>query len=178
MSLNYTKKTLDHFLKPKNIGKIKKPDGYAQIGNMVCGDQLDFFLKVENGRIKDVKFLSFGCASNIATASVMTEKVKGMTIEKAKKYAWKKIIDDLGGMPEQKVHCSVMAVQGLKKAILDYEERLEKENEKSLSKGEKVSNSIKTKQSLKKPGVAKKKVIKKVVKNAPKKVIKPKSRKK
>jgi nitrogen fixation protein NifU and related proteins len=126
MSLNYTKKTLDHFLKPRNIGKIKKPDGYARIGNMVCGDQLDFFLKVEKGRIKDVKFLSFGCASNIATASVMTEKVKGMTLDQAKKYPWQKITDDLGGLPQQKIHCSVMAIQGLKKAILDYETRVKK----------------------------------------------------
>ncbi len=124
MALNYTKKTLDNFLKPKNIGKIANPDGYAQIGNMVCGDQLDFFLKVEKGKVKDVKFLSFGCASNIATASVMTEKVKGMTIEQAKKYAWKEIVKDLGGLPHQKVHCSVMAVEGLQKAITDYERRL------------------------------------------------------
>ena len=171
MSLNYTKKTLDHFLKPKNIGKIKKPDGYAQIGNMVCGDQLDFFLKVEKGRIKDVKFLSFGCASNIATASVMTEKVKGMTVEKAKQYAWKKIVDDLGGMPEQKVHCSVMAVQGLKKAILNYEEKLAKE----LEKKEKVSK--KNNSSKSKPLVSKKKspkkTLKKVVKKTP--VIKSKA---
>jgi len=123
MALNYTKKTMNHFLKPKNIGQISKPDGYAQIGNMVCGDQLDFFIKVKDGKIKDVKFLSFGCASNIATASVMTEKVKGMTLEEAKKYPWKSIVDDLGGLPSQKVHCSVMAVQGLQKAIKDYEER-------------------------------------------------------
>jgi len=121
MALNYTKKTLDHFLKPKNVGRITKADGYAQIGNMVCGDQLDFFLKVEKGKIKDVKFLSFGCASNIATASVLTEKVKGMTIAQAKAYKWQKIVDDLGGLPHQKVHCSVMAVDGLKKAIANYE---------------------------------------------------------
>ena len=124
MPLNYTKKTLDHFLKPKNIGQIKNPDGYAQIGNMTCGDQLDFFIKVKDGKIKDVKFLSFGCASNIATASIMTEKVKGMTVEEAKKYPWKKIVTDLGGLPSKKVHCSVMAVQGLNKAIEDYENSL------------------------------------------------------
>ncbi|MFZ4632464.1 MAG: iron-sulfur cluster assembly scaffold protein [Patescibacteria group bacterium] len=121
MALNYTKKTMKHFLEPQNVGEIKKPDGYAQIGNMVCGDQLDFFLKVEKGRIKDVKFLSFGCASNIATASMLTEKVKGMKIEEAKKYKWEKVVSDLGGLPHQKEHCSVMAVQGLKKAIADYE---------------------------------------------------------
>lgn len=130
MALNYTKKTLDHFLKPKNIGKMENPDGYAQIGNMVCGDQLDFFIKVKDGVIKDVKFLSFGCASNIATASVMTEKVKGMTIEEAKNYPWQDIVNDLGGLPTQKVHCSVMAVEGLNKAILDYEKSLTEESEK------------------------------------------------
>lgn len=123
MALNYTKKTINHFLKPQNIGEIKKPDGYAQIGNMVCGDQLDFFLKVEKGKIKDVKFLSFGCASNIATASILTEKVKGMTIDAAKKYKWEKVVSELGGLPNQKIHCSVMAVQGLRKAIADYENR-------------------------------------------------------
>lgn len=121
MALNYTKKTMKHFLHPKNVGEMKNPDGYAQIGNMVCGDQLDFFLKVVKGKIKDVKFLSFGCASNIATASVLTEKVKGMTITEAKKYPWEKIVSELGGLPNQKIHCSVMAVQGLKKAIADYE---------------------------------------------------------
>jgi nitrogen fixation NifU-like protein len=123
MALNYTKKTINHFLKPQNIGEINKPDGYAQIGNMVCGDQLDFFLKVEKGKIKDVKFLSFGCASNIATASLLTEKVKGMTIAEAKKYKWETVVAELGGLPSQKIHCSIMAVQGLRKAIADYESR-------------------------------------------------------
>lgn len=137
MALNYTKKTIDHFLKPKNVGSIKKPDGYAQIGNMVCGDQLDFFLKVEKGKIKDVKFLSFGCASNIATASILTEKVKGLTIAEAKKYNWQRIVDELGGLPNQKIHCSVMAVQGLTKAIADYEER-EKEVKPKLKKVKKT----------------------------------------
>jgi len=152
MALNYTKKTLDNFLKPKNIGKIKSPDGYAQIGNMVCGDQLDFFLKVEKGKIKDVKFLSFGCASNIATASILSEKVKGMAIEEAKKYPWKKIVDDLGGLPSQKVHCSVMAVQGLQKAISDYESRQEaSKSPKKVLKGVKkpVKSDIKRKTATK-----------------------------
>jgi len=121
MALNYTKKTIDHFRHPKNIGSIKNPDGASEIGNMVCGDQLSFFLKVEKGRIKDVKFLSFGCASNIATASIMTERIKGMKIEDAKKFKWAEIVDDLGGLPQQKIHCSVLAVEGLKKAIADYE---------------------------------------------------------
>ncbi|MDD2354034.1 MAG: iron-sulfur cluster assembly scaffold protein [Patescibacteria group bacterium] len=153
MSLNYTKKTLEHFLRPKNIGKIAHPDGYAQIGNMVCGDQLDFFLKVKNEKIIDVKFLSFGCASNIATASILTERVKGMTIEQAKKYAWQEIVNDLGGLPKQKIHCSVMAVQGLKKAILDYEEKQKVTSSAIRSK--------KTKVVKKKPSRTKKTNLKK-----------------
>ena len=147
MALNYTKKTLDNFLKPKNIGKISNPDGYAQVGNVVCGDQLDFFLKVEKGRIKDVKFLSFGCASNIATASILTEKVKGMTVIAAKKYPWQKIVSELGGLPDQKVHCSVMAVQGLKKAIENYEMEEGKKGKKMSVL--KVKAKVKTKVKVK-----------------------------
>jgi len=98
-------------------------DGYAQVGNPVCGDQLDFFIKVKNGKISDVKFLSFGCASNIATASILTEEMKGMDIEKAKKFDWNKIVADLGGLPPQKVHCSILAVEALQKAIEYYEEK-------------------------------------------------------
>ncbi|MCF7794784.1 iron-sulfur cluster assembly scaffold protein [Patescibacteria group bacterium] len=135
MALNYTKKTLNHFLKPKNIGEIKNADAYAEIGNMVCGDQLNFSIKVEKGKIKDVKFLSFGCASNIATASIMTEKVKGMSLEEAKNYDWNKIVSDLGGLPQQKVHCSIMAVQGLKKVIDSYEDKKgNKEDHKGKAK--------------------------------------------
>lgn len=126
MSLNYTKKTLDYFLKPKNIGEIKKPDAIAEIGNPVCGDQLNFSMKVEKGRIVDIKFLSFGCASNIATASVMTQAVKGKTISAAKKLNWQKIVKELGGLPQQKVHCSVMAIEGLEALIKDYEKKNKK----------------------------------------------------
>ena len=148
MAINYTKKTMKHFLHPQNVGEIKNPDGYAQIGNMVCGDQLDFFIKVQKGKIKDVKFLSFGCASNIATASVLTEKVKGMTIEEAKKYKWEKIVAELGGLPHQKVHCSVMAISGLKKAITDYEKNQVIEPE--FGKKKKVEKVSKKKSSVKK----------------------------
>lgn len=124
MALNYTKKTVNHFLKPKNIGEVKNPDAQIEVGNMVCGDQLSFSMKLKDGKIKDIKFLSFGCASNIATASLMTEKVKGMTIAQAKKFSWKDIVDDLGGLPKQKIHCSMMAVEGLQKLINTYEKAL------------------------------------------------------
>jgi nitrogen fixation NifU-like protein len=121
MSLNYTKKTISHFLHPQNLGDIKDADARASVGNMVCGDQLAFSIKVKDGIIKDIKFLSFGCASNIATASVLTEKVKGTSITKAKNLDWQKIVKDLGGLPNQKVHCSILAVEGLRKVIAEYE---------------------------------------------------------
>lgn len=145
MALKYTKKTIDHFLHPKNIGKMERPDGFAEIGNMVCGDQLNFYLKVKNGKVQDVKFLSFGCASNIATASAMTEKIKGMTVEEAKKFKWKEIVDDLGGLPQQKIHCSIMAVEGLQKAIKDYEKNINKKPKKKV-----VEEVKKAKKSVKK----------------------------
>ena len=126
MPLHYSKKVMDHFLHPRNIGEMKKPDGYAEVGNPVCGAQLGFYIKVKDGKIKDVKFLSFGCASNIATASILTEEVKGMKIKDAKKFDWNKIVKDLGGLPKQKIHCSILAIDGLKKAIKDYESKKKK----------------------------------------------------
>lgn len=132
MALDYTKKTINHFLHPKNIGKMDRPDGFAEIGNMVCGDQLNFYLKINKGKIKDVKFLSFGCASNIATASIMTEKIKGMSVEEAKNFKWKEIVEDLGGLPQQKIHCSIMAVEGLHKAIKDYEKHIDEKPKKEV----------------------------------------------
>jgi nitrogen fixation protein NifU and related proteins len=123
MSLNYTKKTINNFLHPQNIGEIKKADAKATVGNMVCGDQLSFSIKVKDGKIQDLKFLSFGCASNIATASILTQKVRGLTLAQAKKFDWNKIVRELGGLPQQKVHCSILAVEGLKKVISEYEKK-------------------------------------------------------
>lgn len=127
MSLNYTKKTVEHFLHPKNIGEIKNPDATADVGSMVCGDQLSFSLKVKDGKVEDIKFLSFGCASNIATASIMTEHVKGMTLEEAKNYKWQETVEELGGLPKQKIHCSILASEGLKKVIEAYEKKQSKD---------------------------------------------------
>lgn len=121
MALNYTEQTLKHFRDPQNIGSIRGADAVATVGNAVCGDQLSFSLKVKNGKIADLKFLSFGCASNIATASVMTEAVKGMTLAEAKNFSWENIVKELGGLPQQKVHCSVLAIEGLHKVIAEYE---------------------------------------------------------
>jgi len=121
MSLNYTKQTIEHFLHPKNAGEIKDADAKVDIGNMTCGDQLTFSIKVKDDKIEDIKFLSFGCASNIATASILTERVKGMSLDDAKKFKWQDVVDDLGGLPKQKIHCSMLAVEGLQKVIQEYE---------------------------------------------------------
>lgn len=127
MSLNYTKKTVEHFLHPKNVGEVKNADAVAEVGSMVCGDQLKFSLKVKDGKVEDIKFLSFGCASNIATASIMTEHVKGLSLEEAKNYNWQDTVDDLGGLPQQKIHCSILASEGVKKVIEEYEKKDKKE---------------------------------------------------
>lgn len=138
MSLNYSKKTLENFRNPKNIGAIKNPDAIAEVGNMVCGDKLSFSLKVKDEKIKDIKFLSFGCASNIATASVMTEMVKGKKIEEAKSFDWNRIVEELEGLPKQKVHCSVLAVEGLRRVIHEYEKNEKKKKRLGISKNKKI----------------------------------------
>lgn len=123
MHLKYSPKVLSHFLQPKNLGTIKNADGYGEVGSPICGDMLEFSIKVKNNVITDIKFQSFGCASNIATASALTERVKGMTLENAKKVTFNDIMEYLGGLPLQKIHCSVLAIGGLKKAIENYEKK-------------------------------------------------------
>ncbi len=121
----YTEKVLEHFRNPRNVGKIENPDGKAIEGSPACGDMVAVYLKVDEGtrRITDIKFESYGCASNIATGSIITELAKGKTLEEAKKITWKEAADALGGLPPIKAHCSVLAVEGLRAAIRDYEER-------------------------------------------------------
>lgn len=125
MKFPYNEKILEHFRSPKNVGKIENPDGKAVEGSPACGDMVAVYIKVdpETKVITDVKFESYGCASNIATGSIITEMAKGKTIEEAKKISWKQASDALGGLPPVKVHCSVLAVEGLREAIRDYEER-------------------------------------------------------
>lgn len=126
MALNYSKEVMDHFLNPRNIGTIEDPDAYIEVGNPTCGDMLSMYLKVKeiDGKkiIEDLKFLSFGCASNISTASMMTTQVIGKTLEEAKEFSFKEVMDELGGLPSQKIHCSVLAVEALHGVIQKYEE--------------------------------------------------------
>ncbi len=123
MALHYSDKVMDHFLHPRNLGEIKNPDIEVIEGNIKCGDQIQLQLKInsETKIIEDIKFKSFGCASNIATASIITEMAKGKNLEEAKNIKWKDISEKVGGLPKIKEHCSILAVETLKKAIKEYE---------------------------------------------------------
>lgn len=125
MAFPYNEIVLEHFRNPRNVGKIENPDGKATEGSPACGDMVSVYVNVEpeTKKITDVKFESYGCASNIATGSIITELAKGKTIEEAKKITWKEASDALGGLPPIKAHCSVLAIEGLRSAILNYEEK-------------------------------------------------------
>lgn len=125
MAFPYNEIVLEHFRNPHNVGKIENPDGKATEGSPACGDMVSVYIKVEpeTKKITDVKFESYGCASNIATGSIITELSKGKTIDEAKKITWKDASEALGGLPPIKAHCSVLAIEGLRSAILNYEEK-------------------------------------------------------
>ena len=125
MAFPYNEKVLEHFRNPKNVGKIADADGASTEGSPACGDMVAVSIKVdpETKVLEDVKFESYGCASNIATGSIITELAKGKTISDAKKISWKQASEELGGLPAIKAHCSVLAVEGLRAAIRDYEEK-------------------------------------------------------
>ena len=125
MSSPYSDKVIELFKNPKNVGVIDNPDGKAKEGSPACGDMVELFLKVDDDsrEITDIKFKSYGCASNIATGSIITELAKGKTIEEAKEITWQEAADELGGLPDVKAHCSVLAADALHEAIRDYEQR-------------------------------------------------------
>ena len=125
MKFPYNEIVLEHFRHPRNVGKIEDADGKATEGSPACGDMVSVYIKVDPDKktLSDVKFESYGCASNIATGSIITELAKGKTLDEAKKITWKEASDALGGLPKIKAHCSVLAVEGLRSAIQNYEER-------------------------------------------------------
>ena len=125
MKFPYSEKVLEHFRNPHNVGNIENPDGKGLEGSPACGDMVAVYIKVnpETKVIEDIKFESYGCASNIATASVITDLARGKILDEAKKITWKLASEELGGLPPIKAHCSVLAVEGLRAAIRDYEEK-------------------------------------------------------
>lgn len=122
----YTDKVMDHFQNPRNVGEIANADGVGQEGNARCGDIMKLWIKVENNKIVDCKFKTFGCGAAIATSSVLTELVIGKTIEEAERISDNNIVDALDGLPPVKMHCSNLAADALKKAIDDYRAKHQK----------------------------------------------------
>ena len=120
----YTEQVIDHFTNPRNVGEIENASGVGLVGNAKCGDIMKIFIKVKNNVIVDVKFKTFGCGAAIATSSRATEMVTGKTIEEALAVTNKQVTDSLGGLPEVKLHCSVLAEEALHEAIKNYKERL------------------------------------------------------
>lgn len=119
----YSQKVMDHFMNPRNVGEIENADGVGKIGNPICGDIMHLFIKVEDGKIKDAKFKTFGCGAAIATSSMITELVKGKTLEEAEKISRRTVANALDGLPPNKMHCSNLAADALHNAIADYRNR-------------------------------------------------------
>ncbi|MDW7650737.1 MAG: Fe-S cluster assembly scaffold protein NifU [Bacillota bacterium] len=122
----YTEKVMDHFTNPRNVGEIDNADGVGEVGNMKCGDIMRIYIKVDDeDRIEDIKFRTFGCGAAIATSSAVTEMVKGKTIDEALQITNKAVAEELGGLPEAKLHCSNLAADALHKAIEDLKNKRE-----------------------------------------------------
>ncbi len=116
----YSEKVMEHFMNPRNQGEIENPDGVGEVGNPKCGDIMKIFLKVKDDRIEDVQFQTFGCGAAVASSSMATELIKGKTLEEAWDLSNKAVAEALGGLPPVKMHCSVLAEEGIHKAINDY----------------------------------------------------------
>lgn len=118
--MQYSETVMDHFRNPRNVGEIENPDGVGEVGNPKCGDIMKIFIKVEDNIIKDIKFMTFGCGSAIASSSMASEMIKGKTLEEAWNLTNKAVADALEGLPPVKMHCSVLAEEAIHKAINDY----------------------------------------------------------
>jgi nitrogen fixation NifU-like protein len=116
----YSNKVMEYFKNPRNVGEMENPDGVGHVGNPVCGDIMELYIKVKDGVITDAKFKTFGCGAAIATSSMVTELIKGKKLEEALNVSNQAVVEALGGLPAVKLHCSVLAEQALKKAIDDY----------------------------------------------------------
>ncbi len=123
----YSEKVMDHFINPRNVGVIENADGVGEVGNAKCGDIMKMYLKIEDDTIKDVKFETFGCASAIASSSMATELIKGQPVEKAMELTNKAVAEALDGLPDYKMHCSVLAEEAIHSALEDYNKRRKSE---------------------------------------------------
>ena len=119
----YTEKVMDHFSNPRNIGEIENADGVGEVGNPVCGDMMSFYINVEDNKIADIKFKTFGCVAAIAVSSMVTEMAMGKTLAEAKKITKKSVAESLDGLPKEKMHCSNLGADALAKAIEDFENK-------------------------------------------------------
>jgi len=122
----YNERVMDHFQNPRNVGEIEDADGIGQVGNPQCGDIMKIYIKVKDDVIEDIKFKTFGCAAAIATSSIITEMVKGKTIDEALKVKNLDVAKELGGLPPVKLHCSNLAADALQEAIKDYKKKKQK----------------------------------------------------
>ena len=142
-SLLYTKEIMKHFRNPKNVGIIKNADGKGRVGNLICGDVMELYIKVKNDKIVDVKFQTFGCVVALAVSSMLTEMVKGKTLKQAMKINNKDILKKSGKVPPIKVHCSVLAADALHEAIYDYFSKNNLKIPKELQKEhERIKNNL------------------------------------
>ena len=132
--MDYSEKVVDHYTNPRNVGKIEDASGIGEVGNPVCGDIMKMFLKIENNIITDVKFKTFGCGAAIATSSISTEMIKGKTIEEALNLKNTDVVNELGGLPPVKLHCSVLAEEAIHEAIADYLRKEGKLTEEEIKK--------------------------------------------
>ena len=119
----YNETVMEHFMNPRNVGEIEGADGVGEVGNPACGDMMRLYLKIEGGKVADAKFRTFGCGAAIASSSMLTEMVKGKTVEEVRAITNDQVAAALGGLPEVKIHCSVMAEEAVKAALDDYEKK-------------------------------------------------------
>ncbi len=125
MAIKYSEKVKDHFTNPRNVGEIENPDGIGEVGNPACGDIMNFTIRVEEDRISDLKFKTFGCGAAIAVSSMISEMAKGKTLEEALKISNKDVAGELDGLPKNKLHCSNLGADALQAAIKSYKKALE-----------------------------------------------------